>query len=159
MAEVKVTAEPNTQNIVTEVTIKAPLEKVFAAHTDPDQVVKWWSGGHPFTIESYEPVTGGKWRFLTKGLNGEGDFNFYGSFHLVAAPNRIIETFEYEGLPEPGHAALNNSVFEEVEPGVTKITTVSTFGSVTDRDGMVASGMETGFQQSMEALASVVGEV
>ncbi len=156
MAELNVTAEPNTQNITSTVTIRAPREKVFAAHTDAEQMAKWWSGGQEMTVDYFEAKTGGKWRFITPGLDGKGSDNFKGSFHSVEAPHRVIQTFEWEGMP--GHISVDDSTFEEVEPGVTRITINSTFQSVADRDGMVQAGMEAGYRQSIEALGRLIEE-
>ncbi len=154
MAELTVTAEPNSQNITSIVTVRASRDKVFAAHTNAEQIAKWWSGGQEMTVDYFDVTTGGKWRFLTNGLDGNTTHNFRGSFHSVDAPSNVIMTFEWEGML--GHISVDNSVFEEIEPGVTRITINSTFQSVEDRDGMVKSGMEAGYRQSIEALGKLI---
>ena len=45
--------------------------------------------------------------------------------------------------------------FEERD-GATTMTTVSRFGSVADRDGMAASGMEEGARGSLDRLAELL---
>lgn len=66
---------------------------------------------------------------------------------------RVIQTFEFEGMP--GHVTLETATLEEVT-GKTKVTAVSVFQSVEDRDDMVASGMEGGARETYERLAEVV---
>ena len=65
------------------------------------------------------------------------------------APERIVYTFEYEGLP--GHVLLETISFEE-QDGKTHMTDSSVFQSVADRDGMLQSGMESGAAESMDRL-------
>ena len=87
-----------------------------------------------------------------------GEHGFTGSIHEVATNERIIQTFEYLGLPERGHVALERADFAAVDPQTTEIRTLSTFQSREDRDGMVSSGMEAGWRQSVEALGRLVEE-
>jgi uncharacterized protein YndB with AHSA1/START domain len=55
-------------------------------------------------------------------------------------------------MPEPGHVILETSRFETLPGGRTRITSQSVFQSVADRDGMIASGMETGVVEGFERL-------
>lgn len=154
MSKLEITAEPGTQEIVMTRVFDAPLERVFNAYSDPDQIKKWY-GGKLFEtiIDKYIPRTGGEWRIIQKDANGE--YAFHGSIHELAPNERIIQTFEYEGLPEPGHVALETAKFTN-EDGKTRVTVTSVFQSVADRDGMIASGMETGATAAWDALAEIV---
>ena len=67
-------------------------------------------------------------------------------------PVRIIDTFEFEGLNEPGHVILETLRFEELNDGTTEVTSHMLFQSVTDRDEMLESGMESGVNESYERL-------
>jgi uncharacterized protein YndB with AHSA1/START domain len=80
------------------------------------------------------------------------EFGFHGVVHDVTAPERIIQTFEFEGLPEKGHVILETSKFEALPGNRTKITIQSVFQSVADRDGMLMSGMERGVNDSHNRL-------
>jgi uncharacterized protein YndB with AHSA1/START domain len=72
--------------------------------------------------------------------------------HKVLAPERIIGTFEFEGLPETGHVILETARFEELPGDRTKLTSQSVFQSVEDRDGMLQSGMDEGVTDSYNRL-------
>ena len=153
----KVVAEPGSHAIHITNEFNAPLEKVFKAYTDKDAVVKWWGGRtYETTVDKYDPRSGGEWRFVQKGPDGN-DYGFHGVFHEVAKNERITWTFEFEGLPEPGHVALETVYFSE-EDGKTKLKIVSVYLSVEDRDGMVQSGMEKGLREGMDVLRSIVEE-
>ena len=102
-------------------------------------------------LEKFDPVTGGSWRYVSVAPNGN-EYGFHGSYHDVTAPERIIQTFEFEGLPEKGHAAMETAKFEALPGDRTKVTLQSVFQSVADRDGMMQSGMSRGVNDSHERL-------
>jgi len=64
----------------------------------------------------------------------------------------IIETFEYEGLPEKGHAVLDTVKFESLPGNRTKIIEKSVFLSTEDRDGMIQADMKKGITESYDRL-------
>jgi len=111
-----ITAEPGKQELFITREFDAPRELVFRAHTDPDIYVKWLGPRDLTTnLETFEPRNGGRWRFSQKDKGGNV-YKFHGVYHEVTAPERIIGTFEFEGLPEPGHVALETAIFEAL-PG------------------------------------------
>src|SRR5713226_1827717 len=91
------------------------------------------------------------WRYTHTDEKGNA-FGFHGVNHEVLAPERLIDTFEFEGMPEKGHVSLETAQFEELPEGRTKLTILVVFQSVADRDGMVASGMEWGIVESYQRL-------
>jgi uncharacterized protein YndB with AHSA1/START domain len=148
----KITAEPGKQEIIIEREFDAQRELVFTAFTDPKLYVQWLGPrGLSMTLETFEPRNGGSWRYIQKDANGN-EFAFHGVNHEVAAPHRIISTFEFEGLPKKGHVALETMLFEELSGYRTKLTSQSVFQSVVDRDGMLQSGMEEGVNDSYDRL-------
>lgn len=162
MAEKKnktvITAEPGKQELFITREFDAPLELVFKAHTDPELFVQWLGPrGLTMTLETFEPVTGGKWRFIQKDMDGN-EFGFHGVFHEVS-PERIIQTFEFEGLPERGHVILETIEFEPLPSGRTKLTAQSVYRSVADRDGMVQAGMEVGTREGYERLDELLEKI
>lgn len=163
MAEKKnktvVTVEPGKQELFITREFDAPRDLVFKAHTDPDIYARWLGPRElTTTLESFEPVSGGRWRFIQKDKDGN-EFAFHGVNHDVTAPERIISTFEFEGLPESGHVILETTKFEALPGGRTRVTTQSVYQSVEDRDGMVASGMESGVVAGHEQLDEILEEL
>lgn len=148
----KITAEPGKQEIVIEREFDALRELVFKAFTDPKLYVQWLGPrGLTTKLETFEPRNGGSWRYIQKDANGN-EYAFHGVNHEVTAPERIISTFEFEGLPEKGHVILETARFEELSGNRTKLTSQSVFQSVIDRDGMLQSGMEEGVNDSYDRL-------
>ncbi len=151
----KVTAEPGKQELFIEREFDAPRELVFKAHTDPELYIQW-VGPHEMTmtIEKWECYEGGSYKF-THERDGH-KYAFFGVNHEVLAPERIIGTFEFDGLPERGHVILGTSRFEELPGGRCRFIHQSVFQSVADRDGMIQSGMERGVNDGYEKLDALL---
>jgi len=151
-----INAEPGKQELFITREFDAPRELVFKAHIDPDIYVQWLGPRDlTMTLETFEPTSGGRWRFIQKDNEGN-EFGFHGVNHDVTAPERIIGTFEFEGLPESGHVILETTKFESLPGGRTRVTTQSVYQSVEDRDGMVAAGMESGVVDGFERLDEIL---
>ncbi|WP_306371445.1 SRPBCC family protein [Nocardiopsis sp. CC223A] len=149
MSDLEIIAEPGRQDIVVKRSFDAPRDVVFRAMTEPEHLAAWWGLATSETvIDHADPRTGGSWRFVEKA--GGEEYAFRGVYHEVTAPERVVQTFEFEGMP--GHVAMETMTLEESGDGRTLYTNVSVYQSVEDRDGMVASGMETGLSQSLDAL-------
>ncbi|HEY3311942.1 MAG TPA: SRPBCC family protein [Anaerolineales bacterium] len=147
-----VTVEPGKQQVLVSREFDAPRELVFRAYTDPALFVQWLGPrGYSTQLITFEPVSGGRWRFVQKDQNGN-EFGFHGVNHEVLANQRIIDTFEFEGLPESGHVILETTTFSDLPGGRTRIEVQSVFQSLEDRDGMVNMGMEHGMVESHERL-------
>jgi uncharacterized protein YndB with AHSA1/START domain len=149
MSDLKVVADPGTHDIIITRSFDAPRELVFKAFTEADAVRQWWGQRSTETIiDEFEARAGGRWRLVER--DGEGnEYGFHGVYHEATAPERIVYTFEFEGMP--GHVLLETVTFEE-QDGRTLMTDVSVFQSVADRDGMLQSGMESGAAESMDRL-------
>ncbi len=151
-----ITAEPGKQEIFITREFDAPRELVFKAFVDPDLYVQWLGPrGYVMKLETFEPWSGGRWRYIHTDENGN-QYGFHGVNHEVTAPERIIGTFEYEGLPEAGHVALDSATFEVLPGNRTRLTIHSIYQSVADRDGMIQAGMERGVVEGHERLDEVL---
>lgn len=152
MSKTNLIAEPGQHSITMTREFAAPRELVFKALTDPALVAKWWGPkGVNVTIDKMEVRKGGIWRYVERGDDGE--YAFSGVYHDITAPERLVYTFEFEGMP--GHVLLETITLEERD-GKTTITDLSVFQSVEDRDGMIASGMESGANDSWDALEELL---
>jgi len=152
----KIIVEPGKQELFIIREFDAPREIVFKAFTDPEIYAQWIGPrGLTTAIETFESRNGGSWRYIQKDPQ-ENEFAFHGVNHEVLAPERIIGTFEFEGLPETGHVILQTAKFEALPGDRTKLTSQSVFQSVEDRDGMLMSGMEEGINDSYNRLDEIL---
>jgi uncharacterized protein YndB with AHSA1/START domain len=140
---------PSDREIVMTRVFDAPRDLVFEAHTSCEHMKHWW-GPRKYEIASCEVDfrPGGAWRIVHRAP-GEDDQGFRGEFREIVRPERIVWTFEWEGMP--GHISVDTLTLEE-HNGKTAITATSVFDSVEDRDGMLQSGMESGAAETYDRL-------
>lgn len=152
---VTITTEPDTPFIDIVREFDAPVERVFAAHTDPELFARWIGPrGYDTTIDALDTRTGGRYRFVQTGPTGSGPFAFNGIFHVVHPNELIIQTFEFEGVPNV--VSLESHTFETLPGGRSRLSSHSVFPSIAARDGMVASGMEHGIVEGYERLDELI---
>jgi uncharacterized protein YndB with AHSA1/START domain len=145
-------AEPGRQEASLVRVFNALPEVVFGALTDPKLIARWWAPRRFTIIVDWIDVRpGGSWRFLNRDAQGN-EYAFHGVYHEVS-PARIVNTFEFEGMP--GHVLLGIVTLEDMG-GKTKLTSKSVFESVMDRDGMMQAGMAEGGPETMDRLAELV---
>jgi len=153
MTETVITAEPGMPLITITRDFDAPRDMVFRAHIDPELLVQWLGPRDlTTTIDRYDARDGGTWRYVQKDADGN-EYGFHGVFHGTPSPDAIVQTFEFEGVP--GHVMLDTTTLEQRD-GRTLMRTVSSFQSVEDRDGMIASGMEHGVRDSGDRLEELL---
>jgi uncharacterized protein YndB with AHSA1/START domain len=99
-------------------------------------------------IEKFEVERGAHWRFVEHGP--EGKHGFEGRYREVTPQDRIVQTFEWDGMP--AYVIVETIDFTDLGDGRTKIVNVSLFHTIEERDGMLQSGMEEGLNQSYAAL-------
>ncbi len=153
--KVTVNAEPGKQELFITREFDAPRELVYQAHIDPRLYIQWLGPhGYEMILETFEPVSGGKYRYIHKDKD-RNEYGFNGTFHEIST-ERMIQTFEFEGLPERGHVSLDCMTLEELPGKWTRVTIQSVFRSVADRDGIVQAGMETGIREGYERLDDIL---
>ena len=152
----KILAKATRQDIIITREFDAPREMVFTAHTNAD-LYGQWIGPRKFTttFQSFDTRAGGSWRYFFKDMDGH-ELAFHGVYHEVKAPERIVGTFEFEGLGERGHVSLETAIFEDLPKGRSRLKIQSVFKSVADRDGMIGSGMEGGMNEGFEKLEKLL---
>jgi uncharacterized protein YndB with AHSA1/START domain len=85
---------PNSDEIVSEIHIDAPAERVFQALVDPSQVVQWWGQTGIYRCTKFESDlrVGGTWR--TIGLDGNGHkFEVTGEYLELDPPRLLSSTW------------------------------------------------------------------
>lgn len=117
------TSEPaEQQELIMTHTFDAPIERVWAAYTDPTQIAKWWGpkGARLIACES-NARPGGVWRFVLRSGDGK-DYVFGGIFQKVDKPHQLVYT-DGAGEPEgPRPEAMVTVTFEELPGGKTIMT-------------------------------------
>jgi len=149
----RILAERGKQEVIISRVFDAPRDLVFRAYTDPSLIPQWWGPRYlTTTVDKMDVRPGGMWRFVQLDAAGN-EYAFHGVYHEVRSPERIVDTFEFEGMP--GHVSLETCTLEEIG-GKTKMIGRSVYQTVEDRDGMIKSGMEEGVFESMDRLAELL---
>jgi uncharacterized protein YndB with AHSA1/START domain len=99
-------------------------------------------------IEKMEVERGGHWRYIEHSKDGVHGFE--GRYREVTPPERLVYTFEWDGMP--GYPIVETTTFEDLGDGRTKIIVTSLFYHNDERDGFMQSGMEGGMNESYAAL-------
>lgn len=153
-----ITAEEGKQELFIIREFEAPRELVFRAYTEPELYGQWVGPKDlTMTIQKMDAVDGGSYEF-THERDGH-KYTFHGIYHEVLAPERIIGTFEFDGLPEKGHVIMGTTKFEDLGDGRSRLVHQSVFQSVGDRDGMLQSGMERGVVDGYEKLDVILASL
>jgi uncharacterized protein YndB with AHSA1/START domain len=139
---------PGDREIRIERVFDAPRDKVWRAMTDPKLLAQWWGRGNKLVIEKFEFERGGHWRFVEHGP--EGVSGFEGRYREITPKERIVQTFEWDGMP--AHVVIETMTLTDLGDGRTQLVTVSLFHTTDERDGMLQSGMEGGMNESYAAL-------
>jgi uncharacterized protein YndB with AHSA1/START domain len=139
---------PSDREIRIERVFEAARDRVWRAMTDPELVAQWWGRGNRLVVERMELRRGGHWRYVEHGP--EGVSGFEGRYREVSPPERVVQTFEWDGMP--GHVTVETMTLSELPGGRTRMVVVVLFHTAEERDGMLQSGMEEGMNQSYAAL-------
>jgi uncharacterized protein YndB with AHSA1/START domain len=150
----KVTLPADNQILITR-EFDAPRNLVWRAFTEPDLIKRWWSGDRG-TVTSVEVDlrVGGRWRYVMTA-NGGFEVAFHGEYREIAAPERLVNTEAFEGMPDPdGNAALVTVGLTEKD-GRTYLEALIEHQDQTGRDMHLNSGMEAGMQEAYDILEQV----
>lgn len=153
----QVIAETGKQELFIIREFDAPRELVFKAFSTPEIMVQFhapFGATMKFNYADYK--NGGSYCWTQSDNDGNILCTFKGVIHEIVSPERIVQTAELEGLPEGGHIVLEALTFETLLNGKTKLAIQDVCRSVTDRDAMIESGMESGLVIVFEQLDELI---
>ncbi|MCP2290460.1 SRPBCC family protein [Nocardia amikacinitolerans] len=145
---------PVDREIHVERIFDAPLDRVWDAYSRIEQLVQWWARGNRMDVERWEFRKGGHYRFVEN--SEDGSHGFEGRFREITPKERIVQSFEWDGMP--AHVAIDATTFVDLGDGRTKVVTVSQFHTPEERDGMLQSGMSDGLNASYRKLDELLAK-
>jgi uncharacterized protein YndB with AHSA1/START domain len=152
-AETQLAVNKGKRQVVMSRVFDAPPKRLFAAYTDPKLIPTWWGPrSTPTRVDTMDVRKGGRWRYVSRDADGN-EFAFRGEYLEIVPPERLVSTFEWEGLP--GHISRNTATFEDLG-GKTKLTVTTQFASLEDLEGMLATGMESGARETWDRLVELL---
>jgi uncharacterized protein YndB with AHSA1/START domain len=86
-----VTFTPDQDTVIAEVHIAAPPERVFAAISDPRQLIQWWGQSDKYRHTGWtgDVRPGGRWRSEGKGADGQS-YHVTGEYLQVEPPTLLV---------------------------------------------------------------------
>ena len=136
--------------------IRAPVEEVFDAFVEPEQLASWW-GPEGVTIPDYtmDVRPGGKWRTVMQLPDGKKP-EVSGEYRTIEKNKRLVFTWAWKQEDGTrGHETEITVTFERTGNN-TKLTLVqSVFADAGSRDGH-AKGWESTFD-ALEKYLAVAG--
>ena len=128
----------------------APRERVFRAWIDPEIYAQWVGPrSGTTTITKWTARTGGEWAF-SQAIDCADMPSFFGSFHEVRAPERLVWTFTWEGAPDG--VTLETMTFVQLAGDRTRVMALCVVDSFEGRDQILKSGMDVGVIEGYEKL-------
>ena len=144
---------PTDREIHIERVFDAPRDRVFAVFTDPKLIPEWW--GPTTVVDQMDVRPGGSWRFVAHNADGS-ETAFRGTYREVTPPERIVQTFESEGMP--GRVHVQTVTFEDLGDS-TKLTTTLLFDTTEERDGVLGYGVERGTTETYARLDELLARL
>ena len=124
----------------------------------PEHIKRWWGildDGYSVPVCEVDLRPGGAWRFVSRGPTGQL-VAFYGVYHEVNPPERVVFTEIFEPFPDSG--SVVTAVLTE-ENGKTRLTMTALYPSLEVRDQVITTGMEGGAAISYDRLEEVAMEL
>jgi uncharacterized protein YndB with AHSA1/START domain len=150
---------PTDEQILITREFDAPKHLVYKAWTTPELVKRWWSGQRgEVTQADIDLRVGGAWRSVMIASEGF-EVAFHGEYREIVPNERIVSTEIYE-IPDQGDSdpTVNTATFTEVD-GRTTLEILVQCPSKELRDTIIDSGMESGMQESYDALERVAASL
>lgn len=153
--ELTVRAEGELEIVMTR-SFDAPRRLVFDAHTKPELVSRWLLGPDGWTMPVCEIDlrVGGRYRWVWRRESNGKEMATGGVFREIVPPERLVFTERFEEAWYPGEGI--NTIELTEEGGRTRMTYTMRYDTRETRDGVLASGMETGVGRSYERLDAIL---
>lgn len=144
---------PTDTAIAYERRFEAPIDRVWAAQTEPELLRRWLLGPNPdteFAVCEMDVRPGGECRWVWRDADGE--LEIASTVLEAEAPRRLVteERMRMAGM-DPWPATRNTLELAEDGEGTILRTTIE-YASKEARDGAYASGMADGIEASFERI-------
>jgi uncharacterized protein YndB with AHSA1/START domain len=149
-----------------ERTYDAPVEKIWQAWTDPDQLKQWWGPDNVSIPEcEIDLRVGGRLYIVMEATEAMGEFKgtrwpMEGKFTVVEPNSKL--TYEAKAWTEGDEEGTTLDQVQEItfteENGKTKMKLKVTLNKIGPKAGMAVEGMKWGFSQQFDKLNKFLAE-
>lgn len=157
-----ITTDPENLTMTVVADFAAPVERLWAAFTDPRQLERFWGPpGWPATFREFELAVGGIAQYRMNGPRGEQSAGSW-EFISIDGPHgfEVIDSFvDAEGRPLDGFPAMRMTFsFTETEDG-SRMVNMSHFDSTEALEQVVSMGAVEGTRMAMDQLDAVLADL
>jgi len=113
-------ADVSQGTIIASVVIDAPIERVFAALTVPEEIARWWGSDDTYRTTEWESDlrVGGRWRSAGRSKDGE-PFAVEGEYLELDPPRKLVQSWKPSW--DSGYATTVTYRLDTVDAG-TRVT-------------------------------------
>ncbi len=159
MPVTEIQKDPSTLTMTVIGQFAAPVERVWAAWTDPRQIERFWGPPEwPATFDRHDFTVGGRSAYYMTGPNGEKSRGYW-EFVSVDPPHafEVLDGFADEsGAPATAIPAMRMRISFSAVDGGTRMRNVCTFASLEAMEQVLAMGMEEGIRAASNQLDGVL---
>lgn len=138
-------------NLVIVRRIKASPDKIYAAWTRPEMMVRWWGpDAGPVLSAEADPRVGGRFRVVFQTLDGE-THDCRGEYREVETGRKLVFTWEWVTMPE--RRSLVMLELHPIPEGTQLTLTHAQFFDEAARDGH-----HEGWNGALDKLEAMLGE-
>ena len=131
-------------------TVKAPVEKVFKAWTEPNQMVKWFGCDKVANVQiSQDFRVGGDYRIVGENCEGGGEVAVYGTYEEIVQNKKVVYTWNNESIEFPAQDTVVSVEFVARGDSTEILLEHTKFASENAK-----LGHNQGWTQSLEKFAS-----
>jgi uncharacterized protein YndB with AHSA1/START domain len=152
-------ATPSDREMAMARTFEAPAALVYRAYTEPELLKRWLLGpdGWTMTVCEVDLRVGGAYRYVWRRDRDGLEMGMGGEYRELDPPTRIVQTEHFDDAWYPGDALVTTTFTED--GGRTRMISTVLYDTKEARDGVLASGMETGVETSYDRLERLLASM
>lgn len=154
---------PSDTEVLVKRSFDASVKMVWRAYVEPD-LMRRWCGGYPgwsMPVCEMDMRVGGQYRWRWRSDEEGQEFGFTGEILEIAPHAKIVHTQIFDpgnlGVSMGSEPSIITVTFREAN-GVTEVATTIKFGSKSDRDAALATGMTDGMEMNYKRLDELLAE-
>ncbi|MBA3656906.1 MAG: SRPBCC family protein [Gemmatimonadaceae bacterium] len=153
--KVKIVLHGDRELVMTR-SFNAPREMIFDAMTKPELLRRWMLGpdGWSMPVCNVDLKVGGSYRWVWKSDKTGAEMGMSGIYREISRPESLVNTERFDESWYPGEAISSQILTESSDR--TTLTTTMQYESKAARDGVMASGMERGINDSYDRLEDLL---
>jgi uncharacterized protein YndB with AHSA1/START domain len=162
MTVTAVRKDPHALTMTLDAEFDASPERVWQLWSDPRQLERWWGPPtYPATFTKHDLTPGGRMEYHMTGPEGDTPKGFW-DVQEVDPPHSLTvqDGFANEdGSPNTDMPVGEMRVtIEEIGPGRTRMSILSTFPSTETMEQLLAMGQEEGMRQAVGQIDALLAE-